>query len=487
MTTPPRKPKRNKGGGKLGAERVRAGVGAPGGGPTGIHSLDPEEGELFEHDPEDITPNPMNRRLDLRNMDEMIASVRRQGVHTPGAVMHTKLFVEMYPEWAGQVEFPNRTYILGPGHRRHAAALAAGKPMLAILRDRWAKDRRVEENLISENNDRDDLSPIEQALQLDLLRQRELTGEEIAERSGYGSRGTVSKILSLLALPQQVRDEIHAGNVSAKAGYVLARIKDDHGKNDSPEAHSGQLTAFGWMQDEGLSADAAKNRLELTAAGFPAGNTEETPVPPAPARPEPEPGTVSRGKQPAPPAEGKRGAADAVHAEPPIPHQTSGPEEPADQAEEACQDPVAERRQAAREAASNRDLACRLLLREEKYAGAAEVTGLLVDAVLSPGAWAQAAKHAHRWLSDLGRGPAAAGPEAYFQAVAAGRDAHLKRRCAFAIALAANELRAAQADREWDDRDRAHLELLMTGKAAYRPTEYERGQLGRTTATGAAQ
>src|SRR5690242_3190936 len=143
--TAPRKPMRNKGGGKLNQERAKAGVDASSPGPiSGIHVLDPEDGELFEHNPADITPNPMNQRLGLGNIDELVDSVQRQGVHTPGAVMHTDLFMEMYPEWADQVPHPDRTYILGPGHRRREAALKAGKPMLVILRDRWAKERTVE-------------------------------------------------------------------------------------------------------------------------------------------------------------------------------------------------------------------------------------------------------------------------------------------------------------------------------------------------------
>lgn len=58
--TAPRKPMRNKGGGKLNQERAKAGVDVPNPGPSGIHTLDPEDGELFEHDPADISPNPMN-------------------------------------------------------------------------------------------------------------------------------------------------------------------------------------------------------------------------------------------------------------------------------------------------------------------------------------------------------------------------------------------------------------------------------------------
>ncbi|MGA4844694.1 ParB/RepB/Spo0J family partition protein [Streptomyces sp. G45] len=495
MSTPARRrPKRNKGGGKLNDARTEAGVDNPEPGPTGIHTLEPEDGELFEHDPADVGPNPMNRRLALRNMDDMIDSVKRQGVHTPGAAMHTKLFMEQYPEWADQVQHPERTYILGPGHRRHAAALAAGRPMLLILRDQWAKDRTVEENLISENNDRDDLSPIEQALQLDLLRKRGMTGEQIAERSGYGNRGTVSKFLNLLDLPQEIQTELHERRMSHGDGYTLSTIRDADKKNDTEAAHELQLRAFGWMRDEGITAEAAKSRLKVQATVFPAGNTK----PEAPGEAERDEGgqldsgDVSRGKHDADDTdasdrsdeEGSTAGAPAAS----IPHQGTG-----DGDDQEQQDPEGEaagaggdedqaerdRLAAAAESAERRSLACQLLLSQEKYATAPDLSALLVNAVLNPIEWKNAATLAHTWLRELGKGPKSQRPSTYFTEVSEGSDANLKRRAAFAIALAANEVHATENDPNWDDRDRAHLQFLIANKAvAYEPTEYEQELLG---------
>lgn len=495
-----RKPRRSKGGGKLNDARTEAGVDNPdppaGSGPTGIHALEPEDGELFEHNPADVGPNPMNRRLSLRNMDDMIASVQRQGVHTPGAAMHTKLFMDEYPEWADQVQHPERTYILGPGHRRHSAALAAGKPMLLILRDQWAKDRTVEENLISENNDRDDLSPIEQALQLDLLRQRGMTGEQIAERSGYGTRGTVSKFLNLLELPQEIQDELHERRMSHGDGYTLSTIRDADKRNDTAPAHELQLRAFGWMRDEGITAEAAKSRLKVQSTVFPAGN-KKTEVPSKSETDEvsqPDSDDVSHGKHDAGQTEapdqpdGDDSEADASAT--PIPHQSTGngddqeqqdPEGDAAGAGPDEDDDNAERDRlaAAGESAERRSLACKLLLSQERYATAPDLSTLLVNAVLNPIEWKNAAVLAHSWLRELGKGPKSQRPSAYFTEVSEGNDASLKRRAAFAIALAANEVHATENDPEWDDRAQTHLQFLITNKAvAYEPTEYEQELLG---------
>ncbi|MER5809898.1 ParB/RepB/Spo0J family partition protein [Streptomyces sp. NPDC002033] len=473
MTTPARRPLKKRGSGKLSTEREKAAAESTEKKSiaTGIHALDPEEGELFECDPLSISPNPMNRRMALGDMDEMVASVARQGVHTPGAVMHMDLFLDMYPQWADLVAHPERRYILGPGHRRHAAAQQAGKPMLVILRNKWARSRSVEENLISENEDRVGLSPVEQALQLDLLRQRGLTTEQIAERSKYGSKGTVSRYLNLLDLPAEIQTVVHEGDLSHKAAYVLSTIQDGEAANDSPAAHELQIQAFGWMRNEGLSAEAAKNRLKQQAA-FPAGNTTASVAVPDTGSgstdgesPRSRDSTAPEQQDEEPARKLQKAAADEKA---PIPKQAQGDAAPPNKTE------VSE----AAAAAKVRAVACQILLTEERYASAEDMYTRLVDAVLNPDEWRPAAALAHSWLRELGKGPDFGRPSKYVTEVAASKDTKLKRRVAYAIGLAADELRAAQPNRAWDDRDRAHLQLLMTSKAAYQPTEWEQSQLG---------
>ncbi|MER6522598.1 ParB/RepB/Spo0J family partition protein [Streptomyces sp. NPDC001553] len=472
MTTPARRPLRKQGSGKLSTEREKAAVetAEKKNAATGIHALDPEEGELFECAPLSISPNPMNRRLSLGGMEEMVASVARQGIHTPGAVMHMDLFLEMYPEWAELVPHPERRYILGPGHRRHAAAQQAGQPMLVILRNKWAKTRSVEENLISENEDRVGLSPIEQALQLDLLRQRGFTTEQIAERSNYGSKGTVSRYLNLLDLPSEIQTEVHQGDLSHKAAYTLSTIQDDESSNSSPAAHELQSRAFGWMRAEGLSAEAAKNRLKQQAA-FPAGNNPSSVA--APAADFGSADDFSRGKRDAEAPDHKVEQPSQKSAEAPAEEKTPIPKQAQGDGDPSSKPKVTE----AAAAAETRAVACQILLTEERYASAEDMYARLVDAVLNPAEWRPAAALAHSWLRELGKGPAIGRPTKYVAAVATSDDTKLKRRVAYAIGLAADELRAAQPDRPWDARDRTHLQLLMSSKAAYQPTEWEQSQL----------
>ncbi|MFM9681650.1 ParB/RepB/Spo0J family partition protein [Streptomyces brasiliscabiei] len=490
MTTPLPRPKRKKkgeggGSGTLRADREKAGLT---GGGVDIHALPPEDGELLELDPEAISPNPMNMRLELRDMDSMIADVRERGVHTPGIVMHTKVFMECYPQWASRVKHPDRQFILGPGHRRHAAALAAGRVMPAVLRDDLARDRRVEEELVSENNSRDGLSPIEQALAIDLLRQRvhededrTLSFDEVVERAGY-TAGTVSKYLALLKLPQEVQQAIHVGDLSMRAGYSLSLLKDANGSKESEEAHTLQLRGWELMQDEKLSVEAAKNRLALEGQQqFHAGKSPAKPA--AVPIPREESSGPAEEVQPSPqettkpvtlPDGGGEGAQEQVATPAAVAVlETASASEPATP-EVPAVDPEVLRKAAAEQ----RDLACRLLLAEDRYAKATESSARLVTVVLNPNEWKQAAAKAHGWLVELKKGPSSKKrPTDYFAAVAASEDASLMHRAAFAIGLAADELRAAQPSRVWDARDVAHVHFLATSRASYQLSEWEQQQV----------
>ncbi|MDQ1444328.1 MAG: ParB family transcriptional regulator, chromosome partitioning protein [Acidimicrobiaceae bacterium] len=482
MTTPLPRPKRKKkgeggGSGTLRADREKAGLT----GGQDIHALPPEDGELLELDPETISPNPMNMRLELRDMDAMIADVGERGVHTPGIVMHTKVFMECYPQWASRVKHPDRTFILGPGHRRHAAALATGRVMPAVLRDDLARHRRVEEELVSENNSRAGLSPIEQALAIDLLRQRvhededrALSFDEVVERAGYAA-GTVSKYLALLKLPQDVQQAIHIGGLSMRAGYSLSLLKDADGKKESPEAHALQLRGWQLMRDEKLSVEAAKNRVTLEGQQqFHAGKSPAAPM----AVPEPREESSAQAREDqapsgetpksvTPPSEG--GETAAAPAAVAVIETADGAAPPA---------PAVDPEVLRKAAADQRDLACRLLLTEERFAKGAESNARLVTVVLNPNEWKQAAAKAHGWLVELKKGPSSKKrPTDYFAAVAASEDSGLMHRAAFAIGLAADEVRAAQPDRAWDARDVAHVQFLATSRASYQLSEWEQQQV----------
>ncbi|MFB7763531.1 ParB/RepB/Spo0J family partition protein [Streptomyces xiamenensis] len=452
--------------------------------PGGIHDLPFIDGDIIDVSPRDINPNPLNRRLDLHLSDQFVESVRLNGVDTPVGVMFTHVFLEHYPQCAETLEDPTRPYTLGPGHRRRAAALQADLERIpALLRNDKASSGEVESWLVRENKDREGLSPIEEALQLQTLRYRgfdpesaptELlrdlpTIEAVAERSGY-AKGTVSKYLALLRLPEPIRDAVHRGEITFKPAYKLTTVR---GADDSPtseETRETQMRVWALMTSEDLTVEAAANRVKLQqiptqGAGVVTRETDG-----------PADGDVSPGKQ----RQRKRPRTAAAAAPKPAAGSDSGDAPSSQTADsgqqstsEASGDPEA-RAYPEEEANERRSAACALLVSEEKLA-AGDTTRRLVSATLN--ADRAALKKAHRWLQDAKKGPAVDSPDEYFSVIALGTHENLRRRAAYAIGLAADELRISQPGRKWDRRDVEHVELLVNSRAAYQPTDWERQQI----------
>ncbi len=100
---------------------------------------------------------------------------------------------------------------------------------------------------ISENTQRDDYLPLELAVELaDLKKETGLTIEQIATRIGK-SKGFVSKYISLLNAPDDIRQAIESGAVSATAWFnnkamVSQQIKDEPSGPVPPKVTKRQAT-----------------------------------------------------------------------------------------------------------------------------------------------------------------------------------------------------------------------------------------------------
>jgi ParB family chromosome partitioning protein len=111
------------------------------------------------------------------------------------------------------------------GERRwRAAALAGLERLPAVVRR--LDDRQAAEWSLVENLQREDLNPIERAEAFQrLARQFELSHEQIAERVGV-ERSTISNALRLLALPEEVRELVAVGTLSAGHARAIAGLAD---------------------------------------------------------------------------------------------------------------------------------------------------------------------------------------------------------------------------------------------------------------------
>lgn len=177
-----------------------------------------------------LRPNRLQPRttFDESSIEELAESIRSQGVVQPLVVT---------PEGEG-------TYAIIAGERRWRAARRAGLTEVPVFIREVANDKELLELALVENLQRSDLNSVEEAeAYLALQEKFGLSQEEIAARVGKG-RPTVANSLRLLKLPEEVRDLLRGGQLTAGQARPLLAI-------DAPEE---QIELALRAVREGLSA-----------------------------------------------------------------------------------------------------------------------------------------------------------------------------------------------------------------------------------------
>ena len=213
------------------------------------------------------------RNFDPENMQALVDSIKAQGILQP-------LLVRKHPEQEGHFE-------IVAGERRWRAAQAAQLHEIPVVL-RELGDREVLEIALVENVQRQDLNAVEEAeAYRRLLDDFAHTQEDLAKAVGK-SRSHIANMLRLLALPDEVRDLLREGKLTAgharpligledaavlarevvqsgmsvrqveRIAKARARVRDrgEGGSSDSSSANGGSAT--------GADADTAALERELT-------------------------------------------------------------------------------------------------------------------------------------------------------------------------------------------------------------------------------
>jgi ParB family chromosome partitioning protein len=172
-----------------------------------------EKGEqaLREIAVELVKPNPRQprRSFDEPALEELAESIRARGVLQP---------IVVRPLAGGHYE-------LVAGERRlRAARIAELESIPAVVRD--AEDWERLDLALAENMAREDLNAVEEARACAMLvEDLGLTKEEVGRRVGR-SRVTISNLIRLLDLPDEVLDLIERGELSEGHGRAILVCKD---------------------------------------------------------------------------------------------------------------------------------------------------------------------------------------------------------------------------------------------------------------------
>ncbi|MDP2940463.1 MAG: ParB/RepB/Spo0J family partition protein [Candidatus Omnitrophota bacterium] len=158
---------------------------------------------------EQILPNPFQPRLDfnLERQNELIASIKERGFLQPLLVRKTEIGFQLIA-----------------GERRLRAAKALNLPEVPVLIKK-VKDEEVMVISLIENIQRQELNPIEEAQAFQrLIDEFQFTQDYVAQSVGKG-RATVSNILRLLKLPQEIQQSISQGTITMSHARALLGLE----------------------------------------------------------------------------------------------------------------------------------------------------------------------------------------------------------------------------------------------------------------------
>ena len=160
----------------------------------------------------DIARSPYQPRRDFSEgeLNELAESIKNNGLVQPPTVRKNA---------AGRYE------LIAGERRLRAAQLAGWKKIPVTLVE--ADDQTAAVMTMTENLQREDLNPIEEAVSYKTLQDKfNLTQAEVAEKVGKG-RATVANATRLLELPDEVRMLVAGGSLSVGHAKVLLSVDDE--------------------------------------------------------------------------------------------------------------------------------------------------------------------------------------------------------------------------------------------------------------------
>lgn len=169
-------------------------------------------GRVMEIAVRDISPNPWQPRRDFpkESLTALAESIKENGLIQPVVVRQKK----------------NGTYELAAGERRWRAAKLAGLETIPAVTQNY-DDRSMAEMALVENLQREDLNPVDEGLAYQkLMDDYGLTQEDISRKVGK-SRPYVANMVRLLALPEEVKDFLSKGQLTAGQARPLLGLGSD--------------------------------------------------------------------------------------------------------------------------------------------------------------------------------------------------------------------------------------------------------------------
>lgn len=171
-----------------------------------------DTGRVMDISIDEISPNPWQPRRDFdeESLHALASSIRENGLIQPVVVRKKK----------------DGTYELAAGERRWRAAKMAGLIVIPAISKEY-DDRSMAEMALVENLQRKDLNPVDEGMAYrKLMDEYGLTQEGISKKVGK-SRPYVANMVRLLDLPEEVKDFLSKGQLTAGQARPLLGLESD--------------------------------------------------------------------------------------------------------------------------------------------------------------------------------------------------------------------------------------------------------------------
>lgn len=203
----------------------------------------------------DIIPHPDNPRKDLGDISELAESIKKNGIMQNLTVIPVD---ESIPRSKRQ------QYMAIIGHRRCAAAKAAGLTEVPCRIIRGMTHKEQVATMLEENMQRNDLTIWEQAKGFQMMLDLGTSEEDLCEKTGF-SRSTIRHRLQLAKLDNEVlkkRETDECFQLSLTDLYELEKIPDVDRRNKLLE-EARDSRDLAWRIKQAVAADFREKNIKL--------------------------------------------------------------------------------------------------------------------------------------------------------------------------------------------------------------------------------
>lgn len=177
---------------------------------------------------EKLIPTRFNPRRNFGTQEQLreFGLRLKQKQLQPAVVVSRAGYLKLWPEESERIgDVP---YVIANGERRFRASLLVGRPTLDVVHHEEVANSRAEflDAVLAENNDREDLDPIERALGIETMVVELGGADKVAKH--YGKSGPwVSNQRKLLRLTAELQRLVSSGELSIRIGREIASLPQE--------------------------------------------------------------------------------------------------------------------------------------------------------------------------------------------------------------------------------------------------------------------